>query len=480
MAQITIKSDNQLQQTPIVIPLATPGKDEINNNRTGFNTDIKQTLLYGIRIPLVKVNDIVVDAQDILYMELNGMDIIPRLELTIKDSTGTIKGLQQPSSDNEVRIQILPRMDNAYKKIDMTFYITNTTGTDGDEDELRLSCIYKVLNLYNNHVKCFGRVSTYEMFEKLAHECKLGFASNVEGSNDERYLYAPNISYLDFMNNAIKTSGDSGNSLESKVMYNYWIDFWNNINFVDIYERFNTIEPDDQIKIYISKYEQTMTQDSNDDEVYMHVPAVLSNHPLQMESELFIDSYDPVNNTSVIGNGSDRVITIYNMNDGEAIDYLLQDGDQKKDLVTKAVYMGENYEEFNYLLASECRNFMNHKMLSETIEVTVHSPLIQLMKGGKVNIKWYDINPKLARTKEKLGIKDDDIATNIEVETPETTEENTDLRYHINKQITGQYYILGNIITFENGEWSNRLKLTRPKDQKSQYIDMQEATKQIK
>ena len=476
MAKITLKFENKLQQSVIVIPFVTAGEGEMEDNPIGTqNTDVKQNLLYGIRVPLVKVNDIVIDADSILYMELDGSGPLPTLELTFIDHTYKIKGLQQPGNDNEVRLQILPRMEKAYKKIDMTFYISSVSESGG---VMSLSCIYKVLELYNNHIKCFGQISSYEVFEQLAHECKLGFASNVAGSNDKRYLYAPNISYNKFMSNIINSSGDSGNDINSKILYDYWIDFWNNINFADIYERFNAVDSDDDIQIYVPRYDFTII-DEADKDIYIKTTAVLSNHPFYVDSELYIDSYNVVNNSPIISKGSSRIISIYDMIGGESKDYLLENKDQLKDLVTVAQYGGENYEEFNYLLAGECRDFMRNKMTEETIEVTVHGPLLSLMRGSKVNLKWFDVSDELHRTKQQLGIKGDSIKSNIPLETSEENDNDSTHQLHINAQVSGQYYILSSTIIFENNTWSNRLRLTRPKINKMKYIDLSEVTEQI-
>ncbi len=469
MGKIRIKLNNQLQQSPVILPLVSPGREEMINSITGHNGNIQQTLLYGVRVPLIKVNDVVVDALDILYMELDGTGMLPRLDITVRDSTGTIRGLNNPSTDdNEIRVQILPRMENAYKKIDLTFYATQT---DTDGDILRFTGVYKVMDLYKNRIKCFGQVSTYEMLKQLACECKLGFATNVSSSNDKRYIYAPNTSYISLMRQAIEYSGDSGNSIQSKILYDCWVDFWNNINFADIYERFNSVDTDEEMMIYVSRYDQPLAQNTIDNEIYMQTPATLSNHPIFMDTELFIDSYSNVNNSSLLSGGSSRVITIYDIEGGEARDYLLEDKHQTKTLNTVAQYIGENYEDFNYLFAKESRNYMYNQMLNETIEVDVHSPLLQLMRGGKVNLRWYDINTHLARVKQSLNIKDDDINTNIKTEHSPTNDTYPNARYRVDNQVTGQYYILGNIITFAEGEWNNHLKLTRPRDQKFEYLE---------
>ena len=479
MAQIEIKFDNTLEQSPIVIPLANATSDELGEPDATMGTakNIKQTSVYGVVAPLIRIGDIVVDIDDIIYAELNGTGHRPTLKLTVQDSQGTIKGLQNPGSDNEVRFQILPKFENAYKKIDLTFHIVSYSA---DGDTLYFDCIYKVLDLYNSRVKCFGETTTYELFETIAKECKLGFATNVEASTDTRYIYCANQSYNEIMAKSIETSGDSGNDINSRIMYNYWIDFWNNINFVDEYERFNTVDSDDDMMIYVSAGAADVTIQNIDEEMYIRTPAVLSNDPAHAETELFIGEYNPVNNSTKANKGSDRVMTTYNILKGEALDYLLQDGDQQNDIFTKHEYLGECYREFDYLLASSCREMMEDKMKDEVLEVTVNSPLLALMRGSKVNLRWFDTNNRLNLTKQKLGIKDSDIESNIPIDSPEDkVEDNPNPLFRINKQISGQYYILNSVVRYENGKWSNTIQITRPRDKKEKYLDLSEETKSI-
>lgn len=479
MAQIEVKFDHTLKQSPIVIPLTTPdGSDEQGYNTTsGTNTPIKQTMMYGVRVPLIKIGDIVVDFNNIIYMVLDGKDKLPTLHLEITDSDNKIRGLQNPGSDNEIRIQILPRFENAYKKIDLTFYIQDYRA---DGNLLIFDCIYKVPALYSSRIKCFGEVTTYEIFETIAHECQLGFATNVEDGDDFRYLYCANDSYNRLMENAIWTSGRSGDDIESKVMYDYWVDFWNNINFVDVYERYTTVEPDENIQVWIGDVEQSTGQSSDDENAFTQTTAIISNDPTKYGTELYVGNYNTINNSTQASKGSDRVLSIYNMNDREALDYLLSDGDQAKDVFTKYEYVGECYSEFNYLLAGKCRSMMMDKVTQQIIEVKLDSPLIGLMRGGKVNLTWYDTDAKLLDLKDSLNMSDDDIESNIKL--PSVGDKSaTGPRFAVNKTISGQYYILNSVIKFENNLWSNTLQLVRPRENVMNLLDLpQEGYEKIK
>jgi len=479
MAAIEIKFDNQLEQAPIVVPLMTPTEEQDGGqkNFTGGNVPIQQTQTYGVLVPLVRVGDIVVDIDDVIYMKLDGTGRLPKLQLTVADPMMKIRGLQNPTTDSEVRLQIIPRFENAYKKIDLTFYIKKF---DVDGDEINLSCIYKVLPLYSSRLKCFGEINTYDVFEQIATDCKLGFASNVaEGCNDTRYIYCANESYIDLMAKIIRSSGESGNDITSTLMYDYWVDFWNNLNIVDIYERFNTVDPDDSMLIWVSGSPADNAPNNKDEENYFQSVACITNSPTAIGSELYTDHYNPTVKASTTSSGTDRVISTYSMTNNEALDYLLQKGDQQYDVVEKYEYLGECYRDYDYLLSENCHDMMYDNMVSEVLEVKVSSPLIALMRGSKVNMLWYNTDDNLHQTKMKLNIKESDIQTNIPTPEQQNADEDYHAAFRLDNQITGQYYILSSVIIFEDRTWSNTLRLTRPRVNKMQFLDLKEAYKNV-
>ena len=275
------------------------------------------------------------------------------------------------------------------------------------------------------------------------------------------------------MGEVISYSGDGQMGIKSQVLYDYWIDYWNNINLVDVYERFLSVDPIEDLMIWVSPLqssEHDNTKYSADDELYMKVPAIISNHPTTTSEDLSINSYNIVNSSTAISSGTDRIYSTYNMQDSEALDYLLSDGDQRKDIAVKYHYLGEYNREYNYLLSNACRGMKKDKMWNEIIEVVLYAPTLAITKGSKVNLHWYDTNNDLQNIKE--SVVDEDIQTNIII--PQSNvQSNTDSgpKYDINKQISGQYYVLSNKIAFYGNNWYHTLRLTRPRDQKYQYIE---------
>jgi hypothetical protein len=99
-----------------------------------------------------------------------------------------------------------------------------------------------------------------------------------------------------------------------------------------------------------------------------------------------------------------------------------------------------------------------------TIEVELPRPMLGLMRGGKVNFFFYDINRYLT---EEIAEKTE-IKSNIKLPENIITD---DAKYIINASVSGQYYIINSSISFERGEWRHILKLGRYMDEVNKYLN---------
>lgn len=464
MSIVQIEFDNTLKKTEIVTPLLSSSKAEFNENYNSAYTDKAQTATIGIKTPLIAINSTVIDIDSIKYFNLKSEGRLPELVLTVEDKYELINNIDKPSHDNEVRIQILPRFDGTYKKIDLTFYIASIhiTGT-----LIKLSCTYKSSNMMSSQFKTYGEIDSYEFFKENAIATNLGFATNIASSNDKRYIYCDNRSLYDLMNSEIQYSNSTDHILD------WWVDLWDNINLVDMKERYNAIDSNDDLLIWVAG----QTEDISVDMEYspIHVPAIINNLPTNGASELFYKSYTTVNNSGVqVSKGSDKVYSIYDNSNEEYSDFLIQDGDVHADVFTKYEYIGESYGSYNYLLSKSMRSAYLQKMNSEQIKVTMTSPLLALMRGHKVNVLRY-INNDMLENKTKVlednGAINRDIQSNIPLNDYEIQSDSCSGKYILDKSVSGQYLITGVNILYSNNTWDYILTLVRPADSKQSIIN---------
>ena len=93
------------------------------------------------------------------------------------------------------------------------------------------------------------------------------------------------------------------------------------------------------------------------------------------------------------------------------------------------------------------------------------SPLVGLERGQRGNFRWYEANEVIQTIKDKNQIE-----TNI----PDTDDETNDKeRMTLNKQVSGQYLIIGTTIRFNgfNNGWKYILTLSRPANQVNTYLE---------
>lgn len=446
MAQIEVKYDPTLTQEPIVDIMYSTEEDP-----DGIVYQVDQTKITGIAAPLIKLNDITINFTQVKSMTLTCKKLVPTLEVTIEDSLGLTKALDHPKTDNILRLQILPPFEDAYKKVDLTFYITHF---ESNGDNLELTCKYNIKELYKNRLEAFGELSFYGLCDRVAKDCQLGLASNVADTDDPRYMYCSNQSYLDLLKDEIKRSGTQ------KLIPEVWVDWFNYLNIVDIWERYQSTDPMYQIWSLPSSQIDTSAgkeiEPSQED-------AVLTNTPSSMQSQLYVQYYQIVNKSkSNVQEGTDKIVEIYHYDKNESESMLIQDGDVHEDVFVKTIYMGEAFGGSSFQLQNVCRNAAIQKIHNQCILTTLSSPLLGLVRGSKVEFRWFDVNDYVVEAKQE-----NDVNTTSDGEDDVVEKE----RYALNKQISGQYLILETELRYDGSDasWHYDLLLGRPADQVKTY-----------
>ena len=465
--QVKVIFDPLYKPEPLEVPIAEPTDEQIEDGYEVKKHEHDQTKVYGVQVPLISINGIFIDFDNIISFSLKSNDVFPSLRMSVIDKYGLIEGIQTPGMDNSVRVDILPKFENAYKKIELDFYINNI---NIQGNRLTLSCLYKYPALTDSRFEAFGEMNTYDIFYNIAKDVKLGFASNVLKYDDKRYMYCDYKPYVNLLNNEVSTGGN-----ENEI-YDFWIDYWNYIVLQDIRERYYAIDPDEDILIWVAK-QSFETTEGVDTEAIKTV-ALVTNHPTAGTSELYIDHYDLISNSGdQMDLGSDRVYSIYEDNKWEHRDYNIIDGDAKKDVFVNFNYIGENYAEHNYLKQRCIRNTFLQKVNSEGIKITLNTPLLGLNRGDRLNFLWY-VNDSSDYERyaelEDLGVirPYEQIELNIPIPDSEEGVENPDNGVPIvDRAISGQYLITETELEYIHVRWKYNLMLRRPADQKPKILN---------
>lgn len=467
MGQIYVEFDNSLDKSSIITPVVASSKDEAGENyRDAKRTDKAQTKVVGILAPLISINNTVIDIDSVINFTLSSEKVLPQLTMTVNDKYKVITNIDKPGVDNEVRIQILPQFENAYKKIDLTFYISKMSVNN---NHINIIATYKSPDLMSSHFGSFGSVDTYTLFKTVAAMGRLGFASNISNTNDERYVYSANKSLLTLMEKQIAFA------TADNIILDYWIDFWDNLNLVDVKDRYNTVDPIEEMKVWSTR--QTEEINANTEVTPNETAAILTNHPGQSNSDMFVSDYKIINDTKSNEDGTDCVYSIYEESKHDYRDYLTQDGDVKNDIFTKYEYLGECYGSYNYFMSGAIRQGFLKKMNLEKVEVTLKMPTLALMRGGKVNFIRY-VNDDFVEAKKKslkdAGILDETVNSNIDLSDYEAEITKDGPNYRLDRTVSAQYFINGVRAEFKNNQWKYILTLVRPAIDKPNIINTEE------
>lgn len=463
MSKIQVKFDNTLEQSSIIVPLTNTSPNEVGEENYERNqTEIQQTLVYGIQAPLIMLNNIVVVFSDVISFSLKCKGITPEVSMIVRDRHMLISNLDTPTLDNELRVQILPKFDNKYKKINLTFYVTSIRVDNGI---VSVKGEYKLPKFTSSQIKSFGKINTCSLFETIAQEIGLGYATNVEEMTaDERWVYCDYKSYKELLSKEIQRSGSEN------IVFDWWVDMWNNLVLADIYDRYNTIDSDDDMKVWIATMNNEVQMGKSIDSI--EVVATLNNQPSMGMNELYVEKYNIVNKPGTSAcMGTDNVYSVYDEVNNEYADTLIMDGDVKKDVFSKYEYLGEVYNEYNYLLSTKKREAFLRKITSnETIEVSLRTPLLGIMRGNKVNLAWY-VNNSYWDMQRKI-LKEKGVINEGETNIPMTDYDGSDCGdWKLDRSISGQYLIVGTEMKFNDMNWEYVLTLSRPNAQKPNLIN---------
>lgn len=459
MAVIGLKFDEQISKTPIVLPiealpLSKTGDEAISRHNI---TNLDQTRIVGVLHPLIIINNTYVPMEQIIEMSLYHSNNVPALKLSVLNNGDQFTTIDPTGVDNEIRLQILPTAEGMYKKIDLTFKIISM---NSEGQIIHYSGEYKLPTLHHCSMEAYGRVSSYDLFEYIAKVNNLGFASNVDLTEDVRYIYKNDISHLELMNREIKRSGGLG-------YYDYWIDFWNILNFVEVESLYYGDTPNDEVMVWVSENPNDIMgeDDGSVPSRPIMVPLILSNNSNISSEELRIMSHRFLISNS--NPSTDRAYFVYNAQDDDwdglmDIDY---NTENENDVIISREYLGEVYGNYNYLLAEKTRNFFFDNIAkNDNLEVTLKWPMFGVIRGSMVPVilAYSDTNKdyKIEAVSQAKGV-DPGVIDTLGVNSAQ------DEKISIDPGTLGYYYVTDiTIIYTKKLGWEYKVKLSRPKTNK--------------
>lgn len=292
-------------QTSGVVKMWNTDNSEDNGGQSIGGSGVKAD---ACRVPIVKVNNRVIDGGDIISVKLHYDELLPHIDVAFYDQAGMNQFDNTPGFSNVITLIMTMPGAVTYKKVSIDFYITSWNCYGG---EIYVSGEYKCLPLETvqlKQIKCTNpdgqsdKPSTYGTLWQIATDTGLGFAhspvSPPEGSpipEDERYRICSSIKYKDYIKEIIQYAGDDENSF-----MDCWIDLNGYIVLTNVSWVMDANVDSDEVIIKTSGDKMTDSDDLADTE-WIETCRTLTNHPGQTAiNSMSISEYKDLTDTTGI------------------------------------------------------------------------------------------------------------------------------------------------------------------------------------
>ena len=386
------------------------------------------------------MDKLLVEAKDIIYFKLFGDQYIPEIQVIFKDPTNKLIDDMFPLDKSIVSLMIRANSDNLMP-IRCDFYVTNFNPVKdksyGDDKVYTMRAILDLPIIIKN--TSFPNMTSFDVLNQICDDGILGFCTNIDDTNDEMTWINPGDDYIkDFIPEVTLQAYKSDDSF----LWSF-VDYYYNLNYIDIETALN--EDTSNQKTILN------TQDTiGSDQTF---PLILRNHPDFKHTNLFIERWNLVNDSTDINMDIGYEPYIYYFDDlGQRFVYLLLDtistaGNDKSKIVLKQrnddvnTNAGNVQQKKKYFMGkmdtdNVHKNFLYAQMQNENnvkalqkirINVVLPNPNFELYRFQLVDVEIYDLNDMTA----KKGKSDNSV------------EQTVTNRNRINNRLSGKWLITG-------------------------------------
>ena len=261
----------------------------------------KQSRENGSWAPYIKINNISIAPGEITNFILNVSGFVPTISFTFDDLKKVFHLDSLPRDGDVVSVRITSRQEDTFKDIRADFDITSFRGSNSlniNPNEARTYTVGGTLKIPTlGAEECFSYSSntSVEHLKKIATELQLGFASNIDSSDDKMTRICPYISKSNFIKNTIDHSYIDDDSFQVGSIDPYYY-----LNFVNLNTLFNSPNELEDTLVSMFGTDWNITPNDNNDLNKIKQQMVLSNHLDWGGSSQFVASYRIINNSSAI------------------------------------------------------------------------------------------------------------------------------------------------------------------------------------
>lgn len=243
----------------------------------------------GSMMPFLIFNTHTFNYKQIENLTLTYDGPLPKLKFVIYDVSNEFTTLFLPSDDDDVALYLKPH-NSTYKPIYMRFTPIVIKNTEG---YFTFTCLPKIPTLYMDKIQAFSNLTSYDVFSQIADELQLGFASNVDNTDDKMTWLMCSENYIQFMNKEINHVYKDETSF-----FTWFIDYFYNINFVELNNQFGIYREQNTFLSLIDPVAQEKLSDGNEFE--FEGKLIFSNVDHFRGTSNYIVDYGIINNSGEI------------------------------------------------------------------------------------------------------------------------------------------------------------------------------------
>lgn len=411
----------------VIAKLYGPQNDQ-ETTSSNPNSNFDSTSVDAVHIPVVKLNNRVLDNDQLEYFKLSSTGLVPSLIISVKDDNGMIEFSDVPGFDNVITIAMIIPVDGVYKKISLDFYIVSCKFFGSS---VTYMATFKCMPLEKTHLEqivfhppigcpaqwCMLPPSetptTYKLLHCIAHDCGLGFAATQQTKEikDYNYRLVHSQKYIDVIREHTAFGG-----LDKNSIFDSWIDIWGNIVLVNVPWVFNeNVTPDELATVASYGTRQTNTTEGKDSyHVNGLVHRMITNfNEFGQMNNLMIKSYTQLTDTATLfSKGSNNT---YNMmlhrgnkghNNIDTFDIVQKensfDGQAGDYEFAKTDFIGFEWSEITPI----CKQKYIHdkffeKFRARMLKVELRQPNFMLERGMLTSVSIFETDP--AKKRKMLG-----------------------------------------------------------------------------
>jgi len=433
------------------------------NYQDTIGDDLADTYAADIgRFPYLQIAGLVIQTTDTTKIVLYNDQFLPKIEVFFKDPTFKLLDPLFPLDDTIISL-FIQSSSELLLPIRMDFKITefNVIKSDNDINYVLTGLLdvnYLYFQSYNTYLK-----TSYDLLKEIASKSKLGFASNIDNTNDLMMWINPADSNLEFIQNVVKHSYRSDESF----MLSY-IDFYYNLNYVDIEVALNE-DISEMTGIYFAA-NLTRVKDESETKLF------LTDHPDKVNTNMYIQKYNLLNSTTKINLdiGYQKYLSFYDKNGNTQYQFIMDTistpGPSGKNVILKGNVgkiseIAANSQDGEFLGAFDSDN-VHPNYLYAGVQNTQNLEFIQKVKMkitlGMINFNIYRFQKIEVRFYKLKEINNDNTIMELNEKTVKAGAGKDYDEKRINQRLSGEWLITAINYTFNKiGGFQQDITLVR-------------------